>query len=118
MEFDEDEFRSDIKKIKGYKLAKDIAREEGVYISDGKFHNFLLGFFIISIVLCFSIFLWLVYEGKLQAVQEVVLNPNFNATIYNEYQNNFDNVVNNDYEHEIENNFTIYNNIIVEECES
>ena len=68
--------------------------------------------FFVFLFISGSLFLYLVWSGKLQAVQEVVLNPNFDATIYNDYNNTFNNEIDNNYQN-YNNHTIIINNFIV-----
>lgn len=114
MENNEWDFRNKIKKVKESPRAVKIAKEEGVYIGDGRFYNFLFAFFIISMIILLSLFIFLIYDGKFQSLQEITLKPLYNTTTNNEYNNQFDNQVNNDYKFNPENNYTIYVNNFVE----
>ena len=112
-EFEEKEFREDIKKIKKMPEARKIAEEEGVYIGDNKWHEFLYAFFIITLIIGIVGFLYLAYGGKFQSIQEVLLNPEYNITTINDYNNTFTNDIDNTYEHRVYINQTNYiNNFI------
>lgn len=115
IELNKDEFRKDIKDAVNSPLAKEIARDEGVYLGGEKWHNFLFTFFIISLIvgltagiILFGKFVGLVEDGAFQSNQKVDLEPNI--TINNEYAP----TTNNEYNHKIENNSTIIVNNFVE----
>lgn len=71
-----------LQEIKGNKEAREIAQENGVYVGNPGWHNFLVGFFIISIILGIGFLCYLAYTDHFKSeVYQSLSCPEINISI-------------------------------------
>ena len=71
--------------------------------------------FFIFLIAQASFIIYLIYDGKLQSITEIVLEPNYTIQSFNNFTIHNDNNINNEYQHDINVNTTIYVNNIMPE---